>query len=308
MVRIYWKNYSQSTYSHGSQIDFQKDQVFFENSLMPPSFVIKSWDSMTNFQAVRSQPSLPLLKKGASYQLDLVAEVEPKHAAYLQINFFDRHHEKIHFEILKNQQNQFTYPQEAYSYQIALINAGATSLTFKYLSLRALGSEDSVPQGMLLYPQTGTSVTLLLLEEEEDATLYADVIEQIGRKVGNLLILEARDAMSEQGIVDLQGWAKKHGYSHMTIIGYGSRGNQAGLHLHLKLKESKFYLSQSVNRIRLDKALLAQLNIDQARLEQVMREEKGLMFYMKQQVGMQLVSGLIHPLPTLLHAFSNAKT
>lgn len=70
--KIYWNDYLFGTYLHGSKITFhKKDDIEFENELMPPGTVIKEWYSKVNYQMMRTEPSLPIIDGESSYHIQV---------------------------------------------------------------------------------------------------------------------------------------------------------------------------------------------------------------------------------------------
>ena len=60
------------TYLYGSQITYHADgHVTLKNPLLASGETLKTWYSSVNYQATRSQPSLPLLKKTHPYPLSM---------------------------------------------------------------------------------------------------------------------------------------------------------------------------------------------------------------------------------------------
>ena len=73
---IYWNEYSSDTYLYGSKLSFNKrDDVEFENLLMPPGTIIKQWYSKTNFQMQKIEPSLPMIDGESSYRIILNVDI-----------------------------------------------------------------------------------------------------------------------------------------------------------------------------------------------------------------------------------------
>lgn len=62
--KIYWNDYLFGTYLHGSKITFhKKDDIEFENELMPPGTVIKEWYSKVKLQMIFFQKRLRYVVK-----------------------------------------------------------------------------------------------------------------------------------------------------------------------------------------------------------------------------------------------------
>ena len=62
---IYWNK--NDFYKYGSQTTFHRNSVKFKNDLMSPGKSIVSWTDSLNYQASRTFPQLPLLRKGRTY-------------------------------------------------------------------------------------------------------------------------------------------------------------------------------------------------------------------------------------------------
>ena len=75
---IYWGEV-RGTYMYGSTVSYYPDKsVRLFNPLLPSGEILKTWLSSVNYQAARTQPQLPLLKRNQEYQLSLVLIVSLK--------------------------------------------------------------------------------------------------------------------------------------------------------------------------------------------------------------------------------------
>ena len=84
------------TYMYGTEITYQEDgAVTYYNPLVPSGTEIQSWLAIQNYQASRSQPALPLLKKGHAYQITAQLQTVPDNAVYLKLVFLDRYDQEI---------------------------------------------------------------------------------------------------------------------------------------------------------------------------------------------------------------------
>lgn len=132
---ITWDPREDETYLNGSQISLSEGEVTFENELMSPGKPLVTWYSQQNYQANRNLAKLSLLTRGQTYQLKLVATVEPRQTLYLKVSFYSRFGEVLQTAFIKDLQGEFEYPKDAYEYRLELINAGAKKVNFKYLIL-----------------------------------------------------------------------------------------------------------------------------------------------------------------------------
>ena len=127
------------TYRYGSTVSFSHDKsVRLYNSLLPSGEILKTWFSSVNYQAVRTQPSLPLLKRKQDYQLCMNFECYPTNGVYTKIAFFDRYGDVIEEKIEKAKVFDFTYPDDTYAYQVSLLSAGFESLDFYSFSIKEM--------------------------------------------------------------------------------------------------------------------------------------------------------------------------
>ena len=55
---------------------------------------------------------------------------QPEQGLYIKIRFFDRYGSVIEEKVEKVKQFIFTYPKEAYTYEVSLLSAGFESLDF----------------------------------------------------------------------------------------------------------------------------------------------------------------------------------
>ena len=79
------------TFMYGSKVTYHDDKhISLYNPLVPSGEILKTWFSSVNYQAFRTQPNLPLLKRKQDYQLCMDFECHPANGVYIKISFFDR--------------------------------------------------------------------------------------------------------------------------------------------------------------------------------------------------------------------------
>ncbi|ETD96469.1 accessory Sec system protein Asp3 [Streptococcus hohhotensis] len=124
-------------YMYGSTVSYYPDKsVRLYNPLLPSGEILKTWFSSVNYQAFRTQPSLPLLKRKRDYQLCMNFECHPTNGVYTKIVFFDRYGDVIEEKIEKMKVFDFTYPDDTYTYQVSLLSAGFESLDFYSFTIK----------------------------------------------------------------------------------------------------------------------------------------------------------------------------
>lgn len=89
--KIYWNEYGKDTYVYGSEIYFHsREDIEYRNELIQPGAVIKSWFSKVNYQAMRVEPTLPMIDGEGRYHIRLNASVEPLDGLLLKLIYYDR--------------------------------------------------------------------------------------------------------------------------------------------------------------------------------------------------------------------------
>lgn len=129
--KIYWNEYAKDVYIYGSEVFFHaKDDVEFKNELLQPGAVIKSWFSKVNYQAMRIEPTLPMIDGEGRYHISLDASVEPDDGLILKLIFYDRYDSEVGSQIVRDKGADFQCPLRTFSYEVQLINSGTTQFHF----------------------------------------------------------------------------------------------------------------------------------------------------------------------------------
>ena len=97
---------------------------------MPPGTVIKRWYSKTNYQLTRIEPALPMIDGEGRYHIRLDASAEPSDGLLLRLVFYDRYDEEAESQIIRGGEGDFQCPLKTFSYEVQLINGGATRFHF----------------------------------------------------------------------------------------------------------------------------------------------------------------------------------
>lgn len=128
---VYWSEYASDTYLYGSKITFhKKDDVEFENLLMPPGTIIKQWYSKTNFQMQRIEPTLPIIDGEGEYQITLNIDAAEGESCIGRLVYYDRYGVEAGTLTLRDKETIFRCPIKTYSYRLQLINSGVTKFHF----------------------------------------------------------------------------------------------------------------------------------------------------------------------------------
>ncbi|MGG5318302.1 accessory Sec system protein Asp3 [Enterococcus sp. AZ072] len=140
---VKWGADFNDNYNYGTDIRFVAlDYVHFSSPLMPSGTPIKTWYSRTEYHVSRKSPMLPLLENGKSYDIQVNAEFDNKEAVQVEIEFFDINNDVINKIYFQNLNGQFTYPDNAMSYKVQLVNKKHQYMLFKYLTISDEGLAD----------------------------------------------------------------------------------------------------------------------------------------------------------------------
>lgn len=143
--QIKWNHiYSGEAYLYGTELRLTKEGVTFDNPRIASGKRLVQFQSRTNYQGNRHSPSLPLLVPGQKYIVRTTISSEPQGRFFLEFNYFNRQGKKIAFDILRDQEGEIDYPEEAFTYTITLRSAGCASLVFEEISIYSLNTSNSV--------------------------------------------------------------------------------------------------------------------------------------------------------------------
>ncbi|MHA3067042.1 accessory Sec system protein Asp3 [Lacticaseibacillus saniviri] len=129
---VFWPRATTASYNYGATIHFASNgAVQYSNQLMPPGEAIHTWSSVTNYDDVRTAPTLPLLQHGVTYYWesvisDLIGRIQT------QVLFWDEDGAEVDRVILDEQHGTFLFPEMAKSYTIELVNIHHEQFTFDY--------------------------------------------------------------------------------------------------------------------------------------------------------------------------------
>lgn len=141
--KIYWNEYTTGAYLYGSEIYFHtKEDVEYKNELIQPGAVIKCWHSKVNYQSMRVEPALPMIDGEGRYHISLEASVEPADGLLLKLIFYDRYDTEVGIQIVRDGSVKFQCPLSTFSYQVQLIDAGATQFHFHSITITEISDEE----------------------------------------------------------------------------------------------------------------------------------------------------------------------
>lgn len=243
---IYWTDEAKDSYLYGSRIWINDRLVHFQNQLVPPGTVLKKWESETNYQLHRTSPSLPLLLQGRDYHIRLLAHVEPANTLYVKVTCWNPSGEEIQSVILRDGEDSFSYPEEAYRYQVELINAGCESFEFEALHLFEETSEEII-NGQFYAPQGQSCLSLVFVENPMEERI---VPNRLFQQIGDLLVFsDSAAAKNDYMEDDFPAFVKERvaalegDYATIRLLGYGPKSNTAALYYATVFGKSIAYVT-----------------------------------------------------------------
>ncbi len=140
---IYWNEYSADTYLYGSEVEYvARDEVHFKNVLMPPGTVIKQWYSLTNYQAQRIEPALPIIDGESRYHIRINIDTPGDKGCLIRLVFLDRYEREAGDVTVRGKEADFSCPLKTYSYRMQIINAGMTEFVFHSIIIEEIEDEN----------------------------------------------------------------------------------------------------------------------------------------------------------------------
>lgn len=141
---IYWNETASDTYLYGSRILIHgKDDVSFENRLMPPGTILKTWYSRTNFQSQHIEPSLPIIDGETEYEITTRIDYPQGGRCILRLVFFDKYEEEAGTFLVRDGHARFRCPLKTYSYRMQLMNAGTAAFRFHSVTIQEVDHDES---------------------------------------------------------------------------------------------------------------------------------------------------------------------
>lgn len=134
--KIYWTQINHTTFMHGSQIQFNAHTTEFCNPMVPSGVLIHEWLMKADYFKDRIIPALPILKSNTVYQLQLNYDVTPKHSVYFKMIFYRKNETILDTMIIRDDVVSFTFPEDAHTYKIQLMNAGLEKINFHHMIIK----------------------------------------------------------------------------------------------------------------------------------------------------------------------------
>lgn len=244
--RIFWTTLAHSTYVYGAEIGVKEGRVFYENPLLPVGAIVKEWRSQYNYQGSRVIPELPILKRGQTYTVSLVADIIPQNSIYIQIECYDRYNHRVDLIVMKDVREKFVFPLDAYTYSIQLLNAGCHQLLFDYIEITEVTEQEvkeEIEYDCLLFEAPHSEVSIIFLESK--ISLPPEVEKILANKGNCILLPDSEQCLSDdfqEKMWKIIRWAQEEKRaSTIQLIAYGPMGNLAVLYFSKLFPQTQAY-------------------------------------------------------------------
>ena len=158
-------------------------ETLFANELFSPGMQLCKWRSRVDYMDQGIMPTLPLLEVGEQYAISAALTADRNPAVQLRITFFDINGDKLDMLSTTKMTKEFTFPEGAVSYEVALINLNHTWIKFSYLMVKKIGDHRHVES------QLQRNGGCLVVQPDADTQLSESSVNlQIGR--GPLITIE----------------------------------------------------------------------------------------------------------------------
>ncbi|NQP32498.1 accessory Sec system protein Asp3 [Streptococcus suis] len=252
-VIIPWGHLNRSSYLYGTSLNYlESGRVQFQQKLLPIAAVIHSWTSLTNYQADRDIPHLPLLKRGKTYYLSLHFIGEPQHIPFMKVRLLDRAGKELSQTVIKGGKGSFDFIEGAYSYIIELINVGCEEFVFDYLHLSELEEildEDHYPVFVdKVVIDQSTDPLFVLFQEPSigcQTTVPTSIKSVLREVIGFHSIHPSTHAYRESETeAFISSMLASYRNRHMIFVGCGVESNKAAIYYSKEFLISEVYLAK----------------------------------------------------------------
>lgn len=237
---IPWTQVTADTFMYGTCLEITEQATYFENALMPSGCVIHEWKMMTVYSTDKTFPQLPILKHGRTYRFTFDFDVEPAGGVYFKINFKKRNGVELEHVIVQSHEADVTFPDDAFSYDIQMINAAATSVCFRAI---VIAEQQEMKETRAL------TISSILNEQSETSTMNIICVGEQGlsrdaqQGLHNIILIEHAHQDDIQRIVTCLEPLTR-GYV-LNVIGYTSYTNQLAYQLASTLDATAWVTSKS---------------------------------------------------------------
>ncbi|UXR78486.1 MULTISPECIES: accessory Sec system protein Asp3 [unclassified Staphylococcus] len=239
---IRWTEITSDTFMYGTRLTFHENETVFENERMPSGVIMHTWKMITDYTAEKMVPQLPILKHGKTYRFRFDYDVIPEGHLYAKMIFKRRNGSELEPVIIKSKEIVVTYPTEAFTYELQLINAAATRVHFRSIEVSAYDENDGDKPELYIsriYQESGHSTVMNVIFQESDG-LSRDVIAGWD----NVILIEHWDLDVRDTIVYCLR-PLQQGY-HLNFIGYDQQSNRMAYDLAAAMGETA-WVTESVS-------------------------------------------------------------
>lgn len=261
--RVYWTQINYTTFMNGSQIKFKPYKTEFNNPLMPSGTLIHEWLMKASYYKDRVIPTLPILKMGTDYELQMEYNTIPENSIYLKIVFYRKNDIILDTCIIRDKDFEFTFPKEAHSYKIQLFNAGIEKMIFNHMTIKEKGTSVAVEKLHVspIYNENEKINVRNIIIVEPSFIPQNNLMKKAYDHIDNVVIVnnwysEDIFANLNEIIKFLQKEKKRH---KVNIIGYGSKSNSVASSLGDILNIASFVTFHENKDVFLNRNLIEML-------------------------------------------------
>ncbi|AVQ34053.1 accessory Sec system protein Asp3 [Staphylococcus muscae] len=231
---IRWREVASDTFMYGTRLIFHEGETVFENARMPSGIVMHAWKMITDYTMEKMVPQLPILKHGQTYRFRFDYDVIPEGHLYAKMIFKRRNGTELESLIIKSKEIVVTYPTEAFTYELQLINAAVTQVHFRSIEISEYDENHrNEPELYIspIYQESAHSTVMNVVFQESDG-LSRDVIAGWD----NVILIEHWGYDTQDKIAHCLR-PLQQGY-HLNFIGYARQSNQMAYTLAAAMGET----------------------------------------------------------------------
>ena len=238
-------------FAYGSQINVSKNKVVkFKNLVVSSGTTLMSWDSKVTHLNNFLTPSLPILKAGERYRINVGLKAVPENSIITRIKFYNIQDEEINRLEFFDHTKEFTYPTNAVNYEVDLINAGCEAFELMRIQLGLAklpkNSNDDIWYHKPVNKAGNEPINILIVKSKKH---FNQTYNFISSMIGSLplMVISLAWQYDDDPSWEIFNWLKENNIKVAHLISIDPKLDYILLNLKKRLVTTQILLANQVN-------------------------------------------------------------